>query len=92
MLRATNSIPKPKERALHVLVPEEAHLRARMAAVMSRLPFKHFMAHLMMSATPIIVAEVPLAPEPLGSPRTMLLQSNPRVLPQAVRTNGGGGR
>jgi len=77
MLPTTDSIPKPKERALHVLVPEEAHLRARMAAVISRVPFKHFMAQLMMSAMPIEAkpmsavsindANVPLAPKPLGA-------------------------
>ena len=80
MLRTSSSIPKPKERALHVLVPEETHLRARMAAVISRVSFKHFMAHLMMSAVPIEakpmpavsindtqMPQTPLVQEPLGS-------------------------
>ena len=44
-----------KHKALHVLVPEAAHMQARMAAIASRVPFKVFMAHLMLSATPIEV-------------------------------------
>ena len=44
---------KGRSKALHVLVPEAAHMQARMAAIASRLPFRTFMAHLMMSATPI---------------------------------------
>jgi hypothetical protein len=70
MLVETNSEPMPKAKAgdkqvgdrpkqekvkaLHVLVSEEAHLRARMAALASRIPFKTFMTQLMLSAAPII--------------------------------------
>ena len=42
-----------KVRALHVLVPEEAHLHARRAALDSRLSFKAFMARLLLAAKPI---------------------------------------
>lgn len=44
---------KPRERAVHLLVPEEAHRRAKLAAVSSGIPFKEFMARLMLAAQPL---------------------------------------
>jgi hypothetical protein len=43
-----------KERSLHVRVPEQAHYQARVAALASRMPFKVFMARLMLGAEPIL--------------------------------------
>ncbi len=53
--RASNQ----KERALHVLVPEDAHCQARIAAVASRMTFKAFMARLMSEAKPLPPGSVP---------------------------------
>ncbi len=58
MLDNCSAFPKPVEpteetKTLHILIPEAAHMQARMAALASRVPFKVFMAQLMLSATPI---------------------------------------
>jgi hypothetical protein len=42
-----------KQKAIHFLAPPEAHMQARMAALASQLPFKAYMARLMLSAKPI---------------------------------------
>jgi hypothetical protein len=42
-------------RAIHVLVPEDAHLQARRAALESRMPFRIYMGHLMSAAQPIFI-------------------------------------
>jgi hypothetical protein len=51
-------------RAVHVVVPEEAYHNAKLAAVASRLPFKVFMAQLMLGARAIAVD----SPVTAGSP------------------------
>lgn len=61
---------KGKTKTLHVLVPEAAHMRARMAAIASRVPFKTFMAQLMLSATPITATSLmatPIKASPISS-------------------------
>ena len=55
---------KGKSKTLHVLVPEEAHTRARIAAIASRVPFKTFMAQLMLSATPITASTISSCTQP----------------------------
>jgi len=47
------------ERAVHVLVPDEAYHHAKLAAVASRLPFKVFMARLMLAASAITADGAP---------------------------------
>ena len=48
-------VPSTRERQshLHVVVPLEAHVRARIAAMESGMPFKTYMARLLMLAKPI---------------------------------------
>ena len=46
------SLKQSTFKALHVVVPEEAHHQARRAAVDSRMSFKKYMARLMLSAQP----------------------------------------
>lgn len=49
---------------LHVVVPVEAHRQARIAAVQSGMPFKLYLAQLLMTAGPIgqVVVEAPSGP------------------------------
>lgn len=48
-----------KDRALHVLVPEKAIVHAHHAALDSkpRMPFRHFIAQLLLEAKPIVNEE-----------------------------------
>jgi len=53
------STPAQNDRALHVLVPEDAIIHARRAALDSkpRLSFRHFVAQLLLQARPIVNKE-----------------------------------
>lgn len=43
----------PNHRALHVIVPEDAHRAAKVAAAQSGMRFRHFMIHLLRQAQPL---------------------------------------
>ena len=65
-MRSTALRPtRPPERAVHVLVPDEAYHPATLAAVASRLPFKMFMARLMLTARSVTAGESPATVLPI---------------------------
>lgn len=47
-----NQLP-PEHRALHVIVPEDAHRAAKIAAAQSGMRFRHYMIQLLRQAQPI---------------------------------------
>ena len=44
---------------LSVRIPQAAKRRAKIAAIKSNLPFKHYVAHVLLRATPLQIAKKP---------------------------------